>query len=150
MLSQVLIAADKQAAWTKTLVVASIVNPALNIVLIPYFHNRFGNGALGAAICMLLTELLVVAIGAWIARRYLSRRIGGRFLRAALVTVIMAGAVVLTGPLGVVVQIITGLVVFGALSWPAGLVRAQELGELDRLAQRIPFWSRLREVLPVR
>jgi len=145
-----LIAADKQAAWTKTLVVASIANPALNMFLIPLFHDRFGNGALGAAICMLITELLVVAMGAWIARRYLSARIANRFLRAATVTVIMGGVVVLTQRFGVAVQVVIALVVFGALSRPAGLVQAEELAELDRLAQRFPFWSRLRQVRPNR
>ena len=150
ILSQVLIAANKQAAWTKALVVASIANPALNIALIPFFHDRFGNGAVGAALCMLITELLVVAMGAWIARPYLSAKIASRFLRAALVTLIMAGAVVLTGPLGVVVQVLTGLLVFCVLCRPAGLVRSQELAELEKVAARIPFWNRLKEALPVR
>lgn len=150
ILGQVLIAADKQAALTKILGVASIANPALNIALIPFFHDRFGNGALGAALCMLITELIVVAMNTWIARPYLNAKLGSRFLRAALVTVIMAGAVLLTGRLGVAVQVVTGLVVFCALCWPAGLLRRQELAELERLAARIPFWNRLKEALPVR
>jgi hypothetical protein len=107
------------------------------------------SGALGAAICMLITELLVVAMGAGIARGYLSARIGSRFLRAAMVTVIMGEAVALTERFGVAIQIVTGVVVFSALSRPAGLVRGEELAELDRLAQRIPFWSRLRQARPV-
>jgi O-antigen/teichoic acid export membrane protein len=144
ILSQVLIAADKQAAWTKILIVASIANPALNITLIPFFHNRLGNGALGAALCMLITELLVMAIGARVARPYLSARIGDRFLRAGLVTLIMGGAVLLAGRLGVAAQIATGLLVFGALCWPAGLVRRQELRELAPFAAKVPFLNRLR------
>ena len=149
VLSQVMIAADRQAAWTKILVVASIANPLLNIVLIPFFHARFGNGALGAAICMLLTELIVVVMGAWSARAYLSPSLGGRFLRAALVTVVMAGAVLVVQRFGPVAQVATGAVVFLALAKPAGLIRNAELAEIDRMAARVPFWSRIRTLLPL-
>lgn len=143
VLSQVLIAADKQAAWTRILVVASIVNPVLNVVLIPFFHTRFDDGALGASICMLVTELLVVVLGAAVARPYLSLAIAARFTRAALATVVMAGAVVLVARAGAFVQIAAGLIVFLALSRPAGLISGEEMRELAPLARRVPFLGRL-------
>lgn len=150
VLSQVLIASDKQAQWTKILVVASVLNPVLNIVLIPIFHTRYGNGALGAAICMLVTELVVVILGAWTARAYLSASLGKRLLQAAVVTTFMGLAVALVGSLMpghrlvIVAQVVVGILVFGVLARPARLIDRNELRELEPLLRRIPFWSKIR------
>src|SRR5207253_3397326 len=63
--TQVLIAANRQVAWTKTMVAAGIANPLLNVVLIELAQTRWHNGALGAALALLVTELVmsVAAVG---------------------------------------------------------------------------------------
>jgi O-antigen/teichoic acid export membrane protein len=45
--------------WLKIAVTAAIVNPGLNLLLIPYFERRLHNGAIGAAIVTVTTELLM-------------------------------------------------------------------------------------------
>jgi len=37
---------------------ATLVNPLINLALIPITQRHFGNGAIGAAVSLLLTELL--------------------------------------------------------------------------------------------
>lgn len=69
MLNQVCVAAGRQRLWTWLMVGATIVNPAINGVLIPITQHRYGNGAIGAGIALGLTELLVAAGGLVIVGR---------------------------------------------------------------------------------
>ena len=63
MLSQVLIAMNRQVVWTWVMAGTVVVNPLFNLVLIPYTQDHYGNGAIGAAISLLLTELICVGAG---------------------------------------------------------------------------------------
>jgi len=69
MLSQVLIGMGRQGAWTWVMVATTIVNPLFNLVLIPATQHRYGNGAIGAAIALFLTELVALSIGMWLVGR---------------------------------------------------------------------------------
>ena len=60
ILSTLFFAMRRQGRLSLLMVGAAIVNPALNFVFIRLTEHRYHNGAIGAAICMLLTELLVV------------------------------------------------------------------------------------------
>src|SRR6202022_4696648 len=50
MAYQVLVAMNRQITWTKVLAGATVVNIALNLMLIPFFQGRVQNGAIGAAL----------------------------------------------------------------------------------------------------
>jgi O-antigen/teichoic acid export membrane protein len=63
MLAQVLIAMNRQIVWTWVMAGTTIVNPLFNVGLIPWTQHRYGNGAIGASISLLLTELVCVAAG---------------------------------------------------------------------------------------
>ena len=63
MLSQVLIAMNRQTTWTWVMAGTTVINPLFNLALIPLTQHRYGNGAIGAAISLLLTEIVVVAAG---------------------------------------------------------------------------------------
>ena len=52
-------ARNQQVIWTKMMVLASIINPLINFFLIPYFQRTQGNGAIGASIAMVITELVL-------------------------------------------------------------------------------------------
>lgn len=69
MLSSILIAAKRQASWTWVMVAATIVNPIFNVLLIPATQHRYGNGAIGASLSLLLTELVLASLGFAIAGR---------------------------------------------------------------------------------
>jgi len=82
MLSQVLIAMNRQSTWTWVMAVTTVINPLFNLALIPFAQHEWDNGAIGAAISLLLTELVVVAAGVWL----IGRRVfdAGSVRRAAL------------------------------------------------------------------
>ena len=63
MLSQVLIAMNRQAVWTWVMAVTTVVNPLFNLGLIPWTQHHYGNGAIGAGISLFLTELVCVGAG---------------------------------------------------------------------------------------
>ena len=86
MLNQVLVAAKRQTAWTWVLAGATIFNPLVNLALIPYTENHYGNGAIGAAIALFLTELGIVAVGLALFGRGLVTRATVRRCVPALVS----------------------------------------------------------------
>ncbi len=57
----VLMAIGRERAWIAVAGLACLLNPAMNLVLIPLTDARFANGGIGAAIATLLTELFVLA-----------------------------------------------------------------------------------------
>jgi O-antigen/teichoic acid export membrane protein len=61
--SQVLIGMNRQAAWTWVMAGTTVINPLFNLALIPLTEHAYGNGAIGAAISLLLTELVCVIAG---------------------------------------------------------------------------------------
>lgn len=56
-----LIALNQERRWLRALVFGAIFNPAMNLVLLPVFNARLHNGAIGAAVVEVATELLMCA-----------------------------------------------------------------------------------------
>ena len=113
MTNQVLVAQKRQMAWTKVMILATIVNPLCNLLLIPYFQRTHGNGAIGAAISLLITELVITGIGTALIRHALGAGTILRLAKAVVATAAMGVAVQLTlhhG--GLAVAILTGVVAF--------------------------------------
>ena len=110
-----LIAADRQTQWTCTMAGLCVVNLLLNLITIPYFHAHHGNGALGAAITLLVTDTAsgVVALVLLPADiRSAIRRNTRSILGAATATAFMAAAVWPLRRLFIPIPVITGAVVF--------------------------------------
>lgn len=59
VLGTVLIALGRQKAWMVVGLVAGIVTSLLNLWLIPYTQHLYGNGAIGAALTTLLSEVIM-------------------------------------------------------------------------------------------
>jgi O-antigen/teichoic acid export membrane protein len=108
-----LIAVDKQRQWAFTGVAAALLNPAMNMVLIPLTDSLYGNGAIGAAAATTATELFMMAMGLWLLPRgTLGRQtllMTGRALAALLA---MAAAVTLLRDAPIIVPVAAGAVVY--------------------------------------
>jgi O-antigen/teichoic acid export membrane protein len=144
MLSQVLVAMNRQSQWTWVMVVTTVVNPLLNLALIPATEHAFSNGAIGAAIALFLTEMIVVGLGAALVGRVVFD--GGTVRRAAVGTVV-AGATYGVGMgVGAVTTPAAGLAaaiaVLPLLAWGLRMFDAEELQMIrdgfGRAAQRLP------------
>jgi O-antigen/teichoic acid export membrane protein len=134
---QILVACKRQAVWTKALAFVSVVNPILNLVLIPTFQGRYGNGAIGAALSFLITELLLLGIAVMVIHPFLQRQTLTRVLKSALATLGMAGAVWLAGAVspvggGLVVKVAVGATTFVALALLLRIATSEEIRVVRR------------------
>ncbi len=145
MVNQILIARGQQMLWTKAMALACVINPVLNLGLISYFQNEYGNGATGAAISLLLTELVLVAIGVAVIRDCFNKVFFARIGRAAVATAGMGLAVLAARRFGLAPAILVGLIVYPILAISLRILSRQELAQLLEIAQ-----SRSSRVLPQR
>jgi O-antigen/teichoic acid export membrane protein len=126
---QILVAAKRQMTWTRAIIAASVVNPLLNLVLIRVFESRFQNGAIGAALSFLLTEVMLVAVGLVVVRPFLQSQTLFRLGRSALATLGMAASVEGARSLGLVGQILIGALSFAILAVVFRVVAPDEVRE---------------------
>jgi len=63
------LAAGKQRAWSIVQSLCLVISVALDPLLVPLFQRRSGNGGLGVCWSSILSEVLVVAFGIWLAPR---------------------------------------------------------------------------------
>ena len=94
LLATVVVAADKQRFWSLTAVACAVLNPALNLFLIPHFQSTMGNGGVGAAWATNLIEMFLLFAGlALVPRGLLGQREWSVAARTMLAGSIMAGIV---------------------------------------------------------
>jgi O-antigen/teichoic acid export membrane protein len=141
MLSQVLIAAKRPLVWTWLMAGACVVNPVLNLFLIRASEQRFHNGSIGAAVALLVTELVVLVGGVIIVGRLvLTPTSLWRFVRAGLAAAAMWGVMHTLESFGFVVAAAGGGLSFLCLAAILRLASADELTMLRAAGQRV--WNR--------
>ena len=148
MLSQVLVAMDRQATWTWVMAVTTVVNPLFNLALIPLAERRWDNGAIGAALSLFITEVVVVSAGIVLAGRFVFLPSSAR--RAFVGAAIAAAMVVVGRQVGLVAGHLVGLVAcaltFVVLARLLRLFTASELElmktGLNKVARRLPLLRR--------
>lgn len=62
MLGTILITREMQKQWSYAAIAAALLNPAMNLGLIPLGDRWLGNGGVGAAVATLLTEIFMMAM----------------------------------------------------------------------------------------
>jgi O-antigen/teichoic acid export membrane protein len=142
MLNQVLVAEKRQAVWSWVMAMATIVNPILNLFLIHFYQRHYHNGAIGAAISLVITELLVVAAGmVLVGHHVLDGPLVWKMIRAGFAALGMAIVMYFTKPSGFVVAWIAGGVSFAVL---AILFRVTTMRELRAGTGAVTRWWRSR------
>jgi O-antigen/teichoic acid export membrane protein len=136
MLSQVLIAMNRQSTWTWVMAVTTVVNPLFNLALIPLTQDRYDNGAIGAAISLFLTEIVVVTAGIWLIGRTVFDAGSVRRGALGLVAATAAGAAgyFLQGVVGWVAALGLGVLVFAGA---AAVLRVFTSAEIELMRQGI-------------
>ena len=145
VLSQVLIAMNRQTSWTWVMAATTVVNPLFNLALIQWAQHRFDNGAIGAALSLLLTELVVVTAGFLMIGRLVFDK---GTVRRSVLGVVIAAAAVAAGYgteriFGAVPSLAAGALTFVVLAIALRLFTAEEVGlmksGIDRVLRRIPL-----------
>jgi O-antigen/teichoic acid export membrane protein len=138
MLSQVLIAAKRQVLWTWVMAGATIVNPVINYLLIPLAQKRWHNGAIGASIALLITELLIVTVGfVMVGRGVINRRMIQRVFQTALATDAMCGVALALRQFGSLPSLAIGGLTFVGLAIVFRLVTPGEMAFVREQIRRI-------------
>jgi O-antigen/teichoic acid export membrane protein len=131
ILGFVLVARDRQQTLALCGIVAAILNPSLNLLLIPYYHAVFDNGAIGAAFATLATELFMTAMSLWLLRgTVLGWRdliFGARCLASGL---LMSGVVWLMLDFFLPLTVLVGALVYASSSWIVGTLTSQDIRTL--------------------
>ncbi|MGH2369303.1 MAG: flippase, partial [Chloroflexota bacterium] len=131
IVGSILNARDRQRKWAMAGVVAAVLNPALNLVAIPYTQTEFGNGGIGAAAVTSLTEVFLLAAGQYLLPKgVLDTATFVGALKCLLVGLIMGAGIWLAHGLPVLIVIPFGALIYGAGSLLLGTV---SLGDLRRV-----------------
>ena len=133
MLYQVCAAENRQARWTWLMIGACVVNPAINAMLIPLTQHTWHNGAVGAALALLLTETAIACGGIAIAgRRVLGLSTLDRLARVVLASGGMWLAVYVTRGVGAIASLAAGGLALVTLLWMSGAVTRDERRGLQK------------------
>jgi O-antigen/teichoic acid export membrane protein len=137
MACQILVASKRQWAWTRVMALACVINPVANLFLIPHFERTDGNGAIGASLAMILTEVALATIGAVLVHGVFTAGSAMRLLKGAAATAGMAVAVAFALRLDLLAAIGTGLVTFPALALALRVLSDEERQLLSHALKRI-------------
>jgi O-antigen/teichoic acid export membrane protein len=127
VLAIALTAKDRQKAWVLVGCIAAIFNPAVNFLAIPITVHRFADGAIGASIVTVATEV-VMMIGAIYLRPegVLDRQTASFLLRCVVASLAMIPFVLLASSAPLAVKVMIGVTVFALTSFGLRLVSPRE------------------------
>ncbi len=128
VLGSALIAVDRQRIWTITACGAAAMNILLNLVAIPVTDHLFGNGAIGAAIVTVTTEVFMMVCALALRPNGVMDRFTVSFsVRCVVASVAMIPPVLLLSSAPVAVQILLGMVVYAVVSIAIGTISLKGL-----------------------
>ena len=131
MLAQILLAAKRQAVWTVVMAGAAVMNPLLNLVLIPATQRRFHNGAIGASVSLVLTELLMDIVGfVLVGRHVLDRRGVRRCLLALAASAGVWGVAYAARPIGSLLSLVAGVAALVVLTVALRILTTEEIAQM--------------------
>ena len=117
ILASALIAADRPNRYILVAASAALLNPVACLFAISITDDRYGNGAIGAAIVTVGTEMFImVAAFALRSPGVLDRATVLKGLRITAAGLVMGAVVFLVGDLPLGVQVAIGIIVYAAMS----------------------------------
>lgn len=129
-----LVSMDRQREWSRFVALGVLMTGPLDLFLVPYFQNRYDNGAIGGASAYLVTESLILAGAIYLLPRgWFGRRTVGFALRAVLAGLIMLGVVLVLRDQFLAIPVVAGGVTYAVMVWVLRLVGSSDI-ELVRLS----------------
>lgn len=138
LLGQFLVATDRQNAWTKVMVIATIATVPLDLVFIPWCRQMFANGAIGGALSYAITEIGMVIAGVLLLPQgALGRSNVWTAIRVITAGLIMAGATWWVRDMFIAIPIIAGVATYTALIAVMRVVPKEDITLLTSMVQHI-------------
>lgn len=149
LLGQFLISIDRQNSWTLVMVVATILTVPLDMVLVPWCHAVYSNGAMGGALAFVITEMAMMFVGFFLLPRETLQGIDVwlslRIIAAGLLMVV--GIWWLRNQL-IIIPILAGASIYGVLVWGLRLFPQAEMALVTEMVQQLMLRMRGRKPEP--
>lgn len=108
---------DRQRRWVIVGIIAAVVNPLLNLVAIPTTIRVYGNGAVGASIITVATELVMLTGALYLRPRGVLDGSTARYMgRCVLACIPLIAAVIAVGGAPLAEKVLVGVAAYGAAS----------------------------------
>jgi O-antigen/teichoic acid export membrane protein len=150
LIGQFLISTDRQNAWTLVMLVATGITVPLDLILVPWCQQAFGNGAIGGALSFIVTELAMVIAGIWLLPKgslgWSNVNVGARIVVAGLA---MVGAAWWVRDMFIVVPIAVGAITYIGMVAILRIVPSEDLAIFKQVAEGIVRRLRRRGTEPV-
>lgn len=133
----VLIARDKESTRTRIAIFACALNPALNLMAIPYFQHAYGNGAIGASITTVITEIFMfTVILLRVAPNTFAWSNVSHGLRCVAAGVVMGAVMWFLAPFGFLPMVAVGGVIYLTAIIGFGATSVSQLLEMPRILRQ--------------
>ena len=114
LLGQFLISTDRQSFVTRIMIAASVIILAIELFLIPWTQNVFGNGGIGVAMAFVMTEcFILVASVKFLPKGSLDRSTAFAATKIVVAGLIMVAATWWFRDMFIVIPILIGAAVYG-------------------------------------
>ena len=138
VLGTALVALGRERRWALVAVVAAVFNPVVNLGLIPAFERSTQNGAIGAAIVTVLTEVVMLCG----ALRLLPASMLGRDTVVTSVKIAVAGAPTALAafallPASLSLAVLGGCIAFIAATAALGIYRSDDVRAIGGVANEL-------------
>jgi hypothetical protein len=106
-----------------------VFNPLLNLFAIPMTTRAFGNGAVGASVITVATELLMLSGALYLVRSrgIVDKQTRSYLCRCVVACAVMVGVVILASGLWLPARVVAGMGTYGLASWALGTLSIDEL-----------------------
>lgn len=146
LLGKYALAIDRQDFWIRLMAGAIVLTIIIDLVLVPWTHAAFENGAIGGALSYLVTEAALMIVGVCkLAPGLLNRSTMMRVAKCATAGVVMFAAVWQLRWSFIVVPIAVGVVCYGVMLLVLRVPTADEVGmtraAARRLLHRLSLWK---------
>lgn len=117
VLAAALMACDRQKSWAIAGCAAAVLNPLANLVAIPMTARAVGDGAIGAAVVTIMTEVFMFAVALYLRPAHvLDGRTVSYALRCTAACLPMVAIVLAAGQSSLVIRVALGAVAYGGAS----------------------------------
>jgi O-antigen/teichoic acid export membrane protein len=147
LMARYLAAIDRPLVWTQLMVAALVVRVGATLYLVPLSHHRLGNGAIGGAGGLLLSELFMTVAGLF----YMPAGSLGWGFASKVARIFACGGATFLTAYSLRQHAIVLPVLAGALAYAASALALRVLSDEDKgLARELAgkLWSRVRRVVP--
>lgn len=142
LLGRFLISVDRQRAWTVVMAGATLLSIPLDLLLIPWSQNRFGNGAIGGPLAFIITETVMIVAGiVLLPAGTLTRQNAWLALRALVAGGIMAVVGWWLRDAFLLLPIAAAAIVYAILLWLLRLLPRRELAMAAGILRQ--WWQRV-------